>query len=53
LNTIEFSRVIFEIIDFPHSIDVDIARFLKNTKKIKKFQNLQKKKEKRKLRDQF
>jgi hypothetical protein len=53
LNTIEFSRVIFEIIDFPHSIDVDIARFLKNTKKNKKISKFTKKKEKRKLRDQF
>ena len=35
MNAFDFSRVIFKSIDFPHWFDVDIARFRKNTRKIK------------------
>jgi len=51
LNAFDFSRVIFKILDFPHWVDVDIARFQKNTRKKQKKSKFCKKK--RKLRDQF
>ena len=53
-NAFDFSRAIFKIIDFPHRVDVDIARFQKIQKKKEKskFTKKRRKREgKEKLRD--